>query len=99
MKIYIWEMPEGVPYEDSPASATLFASEAEAVQDIRDYMGERSETMGDVGNDVPLPPDGLDAQAIIEWGKEQPEWEDEAREWKFSVWDTDKTSSIVVAGW
>ena len=99
MKIYIWEMPEGVPYEDSPASATLFASEAEAVQDIRDYMGERSETMGDVGNDVPLPPDGLDAQAIIKWGKEQPEWEDEAREWTFSVWDTDKTSSIVVAGW
>ena len=62
-------------------------------------MGESSETMGDVGNDVPLAPDGLDAQALIRWGKEQPEWEDEARQWKFSIWDTDEKSSIVVAGW
>ena len=99
MKIYIWETFEGAPFDDSPASATLFTTEAEAVQGIRDYMDENSELQGDGVVDVPLAPDGLDAQAIIKWAKEQPEWEDEARQWKFSIWDTDEKSSIVVAGW
>lgn len=96
MKIFIWESFEGAPYEDSPADATLFTTEAEAVQSMRDYMDEHRETLGD---DVPLPPDGLDAQAIIKWAEEQFEWEDEARSWKFSVWDTEQKSRLVVGGW
>lgn len=95
MKIFIWETYEGAPFEDSPADAALFTTEAEAVQSMRDYMDEHREVLGD---DVPMPPDGLDAQAIIKWAEEQFEWEDEARNWKFSVWDTEQKSSILVAG-
>lgn len=100
MKIYIWEMYEGAPYEDSPASATLFTTEAEAVQDIRQYLNmRRDEYSEENAEPAPLIPDDLDGKDLVQWAKDQPDYADEARNWDFRVWDTDQKSSIVVAGW
>jgi hypothetical protein len=100
MKIYIWEMFAGAPYEDSNSSATLFTSEAEAVQDIREYLNMRRDEYSEENADpAPLIPDDLGGKDLIQWAKDQPDYTDEAHHWAFHIWDTNKYSSFAVAGW
>jgi len=109
MKIYIWESFEGAPYDDSPADATLFTTEAEAVQDIRGTLNMRRDDYAEENanpayaeenaNPAPLIPDNLGGEDLVQWAKDQPEYAEEARLWKFSIWDTDDETSILVAGW